>query len=250
MTTAGPTRDDTATVCALAALAMVLATTAHEAIGHGGACLLAGGRIRLLTSVYFHCATQNRWISPAGPLGNLGAGALGLALFHGAPAAMLRTRLVALLLAGFSLFWFAGYLVYSMALQLGDFAQAVQEHGWALGLPLRAAAAAVGAVLYLASVRLVRTRLQMLAVHPRVPLLAWLAATVAAVAAAALYAPDRGGAMVQAGLEIGAASAPLLLMARFLAGAAHPVGYSVRAIAAGLIAFLLFAASLGIGISG
>ena len=40
-----------ATVAAIAIIAMVLATAAHEAIGHGAACLLAGGHITQLTSV-------------------------------------------------------------------------------------------------------------------------------------------------------------------------------------------------------
>ena len=49
-------QDDAATIAAAAIIAACLTTIAHEALGHGGACLASGGRIVLLTSVYFECA--------------------------------------------------------------------------------------------------------------------------------------------------------------------------------------------------
>src|SRR5258708_35955427 len=44
------------TLAAIAAVAFIVACVSHEAVGHGGMCLAVGGRIALLTSVYFHCA--------------------------------------------------------------------------------------------------------------------------------------------------------------------------------------------------
>ncbi|MCB0541417.1 MAG: hypothetical protein KDE33_28175, partial [Bacteroidetes bacterium] len=43
----------------------------HEVIGHGGAALLAGFDITLLTSVYFKSNPVNILISICGPLSNL-----------------------------------------------------------------------------------------------------------------------------------------------------------------------------------
>ncbi|WP_204350380.1 hypothetical protein, partial [Klebsiella pneumoniae] len=48
-----------------------LAVVAHEAIGHGAMCLASGGRIRLLTTVYFRCVAGNSWVAATGPLMNL-----------------------------------------------------------------------------------------------------------------------------------------------------------------------------------
>jgi hypothetical protein len=51
---------------------------AHEALGHGGTCLLFGGHITLLTSSLFHCDLRSGWIDPAGPGMNLLVGLLAL----------------------------------------------------------------------------------------------------------------------------------------------------------------------------
>ena len=63
--------DNAATIAAAAIIAACLTTIAHEAFGHGGACLASGGRIELLTSVYFECAPRAWPIALAGPLGDL-----------------------------------------------------------------------------------------------------------------------------------------------------------------------------------
>ena len=46
--------DDRLTVFAIAILAGCIATAAHEAVGHGTACIVLGGTITRLTSVYFN----------------------------------------------------------------------------------------------------------------------------------------------------------------------------------------------------
>ena len=69
-------RDSLVTVAALAALAYMAADLAHEAIGHGGACWAAGGRIMRLGSAFFTCSPGMRLIDAAGPLANLLAAGL------------------------------------------------------------------------------------------------------------------------------------------------------------------------------
>jgi hypothetical protein len=78
-------RDDTVTVCAIAALAIITTTLAHEAFGHGGTCLLLGGHITRLTNAYFQCSRKSALIAPAGPLGNYIAGFAALAAMNTKP---------------------------------------------------------------------------------------------------------------------------------------------------------------------
>jgi len=202
-------RDDAATVCAIAVLAMIAATVAHEAVGHGGVCLLLGGKIVQLTSVYFSCNGGNGWVPAAGPLGNLAAALLGWVGLLLLPAGAIRARLLCFLLWAFSLFWFAGYLVYDMAFGGGDYIFTARALFG--GANLRPSAGAVGVVLYLFIARRVAAKARALAfaslLRP-----AWIAASVAAVAAALAYAPSREYAAIQAALEIGAASLSLLLV--------------------------------------
>jgi hypothetical protein len=152
----------------------------------------------------------------------------------------------------FSLFWALGYLVYSLATGNGDYAIAGRDF---LGRPemmWRAGGVLAGVVLYvlfsgtlaIAAARLFGER----TVHNLRT--AWLAATVAAVAAAALYAPGRGDAMVQAGLEIGAASIPLLIARRQGEGAGEipAIAISFPWTVAALVTYAAFALTLGMGL--
>ena len=70
------TQDDVPTIVVVALAAMVVATVAHEVIGHGSVCLAIGGHVTELTSIYFQCSARSTWIAAGGPLGNLGAAAL------------------------------------------------------------------------------------------------------------------------------------------------------------------------------
>jgi hypothetical protein len=230
-------RDDTLTISAIAITAMCVATFAHEAAGHGSACLLQGDRITQLTSVYFQCSIKTG-VAAAGPLGNFVAGLLGWIGLKALPERAARGRLFALLTLAFSLFWAAGYAIYSAVLNDGDYAFAARD---LLGSPpwWRIAAIMVGIALYVLCNRLVVQRTSVLRI-------AWVAATTAAAAAALLYTPDRIGSVEQALLEIGAASLPLL-------GNRAPddtpaIMRSPVWIAVALVVFAGFAATLGRGI--
>ena len=71
--------DDTPTAMAVGALAATLALC-HETLGHGLGCVGAGGHVTLLTSIVFRCSHWSAIADAGGPLGNLVAGSLALAL--------------------------------------------------------------------------------------------------------------------------------------------------------------------------
>jgi hypothetical protein len=248
--------DDRVTVFAIAILAGCIATAAHEAVGHGTACLLLGGAISSVTSVYFQCSTHSTWIAAAGPLGNLTAFAVAWVGLLITPFRMARLRLMLFLTMTISIFWFAGYLVYSAALNDGDLYFVARDLFGQPGFALRTGGIAVGAALYWVGIQAVRSftaHLSRDATRTRRLLWqSWLAASASACVAALAYAPDRLGAMRQAALEIGAACLPML--GRVVIGPAQAdgdagtIGRSNAWIGASLLVFALFVVTLGRGI--
>ncbi len=110
---------------AIAVVAYGLANVAHEGIGHGGACWLAGGKPLVLSSVHFECDEAalseggRRFLAARGTVANLVLGALALVGFkswrlgaHG--------RWFLWLLATLNLFQAAGYFLFSGIGNLGD----------------------------------------------------------------------------------------------------------------------------------
>ncbi|HWA30712.1 MAG TPA: hypothetical protein VG867_06430, partial [Rhizomicrobium sp.] len=210
--------NDTLTVCALAVIAMCVVTFAHEALGHGGACLWLGGHIEILSSSIFRCDLRSGWIDPAGPAGNLLVGILALAVRTGSPPGFARTRLLLLLVTAFSFFWEGGYLMRAMIIRDGDlyfFAR------FLLGEPsllVRAVGFAIGLAIYVLGARIASSGLSGmfdLREARSVARIAWVAATFAAALAALAY---RGQPLLpdvrDAVLEIGLASVPLLFIPR------------------------------------
>ena len=245
--------DDTLTVSAIAILAASIATFAHEGVGHGGACLLLGGTITRLTTVYFECSAHDTWIAAAGPLGNLIAGALAWLGVMLLPAAMARTRLLFFLISVISLFWFAGYLIYSAAMNVGDTYFVLRDLFGEPGPALRAGEVAIGASCYWIAIQAARTYTATSdAARARRRLTrSWLAASLSACVAALAYAPGRLAALGQAALEIGAACLPMLArvaVGSMLVGQTEvPIARSWGWIAASLLGFTVFAATLGRG---
>ncbi len=111
--------DDTATVAAVGALAATMATVCHETLGHGLGCLGAGAHITLLTSVWFRCSTSSVGADAGGPIGNLVAGILAVALLSRTRADP-TVRLLLLLFGALSLFWFMGQLTFESATNRHD----------------------------------------------------------------------------------------------------------------------------------
>lgn len=249
-------RDDIATVVAIAVLAACVTTVAHEAMGHGLTCLALGGEITQLTSVYFQCSAQGTVIAAGGPAGNLIAAAACWWAFSLTPASAARTRFFLMLTMAFSLFWFAGYLGYSAARRTGDLYFVAADLFGEPPFALRIGAIIVALVLYFVGVRATRHLADQISTDPkrlrRTLYIAWIAASFAGIIAALFYAPNRLAAATQAALEIGAASLPLLtraVVAPIGANAPNPIiTRSWSWIIASLIVFALFAATLGRGL--
>ena len=54
----GDERDNVATLLSLGVIAYVGETLMHEGIGHGGACMLVGGRIAVLAPLWMRCSRR------------------------------------------------------------------------------------------------------------------------------------------------------------------------------------------------
>ena len=245
-------RDDIATVCAIAAIAICTTTLAHEAMGHGGACLLLGGHITRLTNAYFQCSLRSRFIAPAGPLGNYAAGLFAWLAQRIIPSTRPRLKLYALLVMAFSLFWEAGYLVAAMAGGFGDYLFAAQDFIGGPEWRWRIGGIVLGIGLYVIFIRMLANGASAFATASgRVPQLlrpAWLTAIAVMAFAASFYTPDRQGAMGEA---VGAVLSgfPLVFPFRNLsAGAAPRVARSWGLIATGAVVVGIFAATLGRGL--
>jgi uncharacterized membrane protein len=103
-------------------MSYIIADIAHEAIGHGGACLIAGGKITLLTSVYFRSKTHSFITDAFGPLTNLAIGLLLWTLLRRANHFKAYTQLLLLHSMTFNLFWFSWLCFYAGITNKGDFA--------------------------------------------------------------------------------------------------------------------------------
>jgi hypothetical protein len=114
------------TLAAIAAVAFIVACVSHEAVGHGGMCLAIGGRITLLTSVYFRCTNGGPLTDAAGPLMNLIVGAACWLLARNRPLAS-QSRLFFVLAMAFNLFWGGGYFIFSAVTNTGDWAFVLRD---------------------------------------------------------------------------------------------------------------------------
>jgi hypothetical protein len=255
-------RDDAFTLAALGAIAACTATVAHEAVGHGAACLGAGEHIRLLTSVYFRCSQGNPYIDIGGPLGNLAAGLIAGVGLIATPRTDSRVRLYCLFVMAFSLFWEAGYLLFAGVLDRGDWALALHALLGPDPTLVRAVAFTGGVALYLAASQAVSSGVKAVAgptaFRSRLKTLlrwGWVGGALAAVLAAAMFDPDRGEAVRQAALEIGVAAVPLLFLParsspRAAAGTPPVAPRSGAWILAAVVIWIAFAATLGRGLQG
>jgi hypothetical protein len=191
-------KDNTLTIAALGLLAYASADIAHHVFGHGAACLLLGGRVISLSSVFVNCSLRGSAIDLAGPLANLVVGLLALLTLRIAKRASSETRLVCMLAAAFNLLWFSMQLAYSAATRVDDWAWAM--HQWHVSEPVRYALIVSGALGYLLTVRVTAARLVPFA-HPQsrarnIVLTSWLTAGAIACATAA-FAPHAWATIVQ-----------------------------------------------------
>jgi hypothetical protein len=143
---------DRVTVGAIAIVAYALANLLHEAVGHGGACLLVGGRPQMLNGVFCQCDQTTlspvgiRVVAAGGTIVNLiVAGGL-LAWMRAASGSSPRVRYFCWLLMALNTLTAFGYLLFSGIGGFGDWAEVINRlPGQAL---LRIAEAVLGGALY------------------------------------------------------------------------------------------------------
>ena len=136
---------DVPTVAAIAMVSYVVASMVHEGLGHGGVCVISGGRPIAISSVHFECdGNAPRMVSSAGTLANLLVGGLCLALLRVTRSASARTRYFLWLSMTVNLFQGGGYFLFSGVANIGDWASIIEdlEHRWAYRMGLTALGAA------------------------------------------------------------------------------------------------------------
>jgi len=140
------------TVGAIAVVAYALSNVVHEGLGHGGACVLVGGRPQELNAVFFECSVEGlpsaarRWLAAGGSIANVIFAALAWLGTTRLPREWGRGRQFAWLMLAVNLLMPFGYLLFSGLGGIGDWAVVIEGMRpavvWRLGLTV------LGAVLY------------------------------------------------------------------------------------------------------
>lgn len=125
---------DLPTVIAIGVIAYALSNVAHEAIGHGGMCLLTGGKPLVLSSVHFECgdeaigAASRRAVAAAGTIVNFIAAAVALIAFRMTdPRRKPRFAYFLWLSTTLNLLMGAGYFLFSGIGNIGDWAVVARD---------------------------------------------------------------------------------------------------------------------------
>ena len=204
-----PVSHSYSTLAGIAALAFIVACVAHEAIGHGGVCILPGGHITLLSSVYFHCSNVSPIIDAAGPLMNLLVGALFWSILRAQRQFSAHWRLFLVFTMAFNLFWGTGYFIFSAVTDTGDLAFVLRDLAVRPSWLWRGFMGVFGVFLYERSIRLVAFHLP-----SGTPLVTpYLAAGTVSCLAALFFTGPKFPALRDAAQESFGAAVGLLLLA-------------------------------------
>jgi hypothetical protein len=137
-------KPDTLTIIAISLLSAALVDVLHEALGHGGACVLSGAQPLVLSTVHFECSIDSRWIAAGGTVVNLIVGTVCWVLLRRIRTPRLRyfvwLTIVFNFLDGF------GYFLYSGIANIGDWSYVI--HDWQPPWAWRVGLTVVGLVLY------------------------------------------------------------------------------------------------------
>jgi hypothetical protein len=150
-------RPDLLTLASLAVIAYALANVVHEGIGHGGTCVLVGGRPLVLSSMHFQGDTEglsplaDRLIAAGGTVANLVAAALAAPFLRRSRGRSPATWLFLWTFINVNLLQGTGYPLFSGIGGIADWAAVIR--GWEPQWPWRLALAAAGGLSYFAAVR-------------------------------------------------------------------------------------------------
>lgn len=144
-----PVETDTLTIAAIGIVVYIVGNIVHEGLGHGGACLLTGGKPLLVTAVSMECSAENRVVIAGGSVMNVIAAAVFFFLARLAKSPHLKY--FAWLAMTINLLTPAGYLAFSGVGDFGDWAMFGQgfspRWAWRVGLTI------AGIVAYMFAVR-------------------------------------------------------------------------------------------------
>ena len=158
---ASPTRSpvDLPTLLSIAALVSVLSVMLHEALGHGGSCLLLGGHAKAWGAFYFDCdyaglsVMDRRLVAAAGNTVNLLTALVAFLALMASVRTSNAVRVFWWLLLAENLMIWAGYFLFSGVSGLGDWGgsidgvlQGLNVNLWRIVLTLGGAALYVLAV--------------------------------------------------------------------------------------------------------
>jgi hypothetical protein len=147
---------DLLTILAIGIVSFIVKNVLHEALGHGGACLLVGGQALTLSSAHFDCATDSvsdagiRFIAAAGTLVNFLFAYIFWLAFRNTPAQFSTLRYFFWFAMSGNFFVAAGYSLFSGIIGVGDWVDVVE--GWQPVWMWRFILSILGFVLYLAGV--------------------------------------------------------------------------------------------------
>jgi len=147
---------DTLTLMAIGVVAFILKNVLHEALGHGGVCLLVGGVPLTLSTAHFDCGTDLvsdggvRLIAAGGTLVNFIASFVFWLLFRNTAEKSPTLRYFFWLGMSGNFFVAAGYPLFSGVLNVGDWVSVVD--GWQPAWVWRILLIVVGLALYLVGV--------------------------------------------------------------------------------------------------
>jgi hypothetical protein len=142
---------DTLTVAFIGIVVYILGNIVHEGLGHGGACLVTGGRPLIVTAVNMECSVDNRLVTAGGSLMNVVAAGLYCLLGRATSRTSPHLKYFAWLSMTVNMLSAAGYLAFSGIGGFGDWAMFIQgfspQWAWRVGLTV----AGIGG--YMAAVR-------------------------------------------------------------------------------------------------
>lgn len=143
---------DLLTILAIGIVSFIIKNVLHEALGHGGACVLVGGTPLVLSSAHFDCDYASvsdagrRFVAAAGTLVNFLAAYLFWLAFHRVQNTSPSLRYFFWFCMSGNFFVAAGYPLFSGLIGVGDWINVVE--GWQPVWLWRVLLTVIGFVLY------------------------------------------------------------------------------------------------------
>ena len=140
---------DRPTLAAIAVVSFALANVVHEGVGHGGACLIAGGRALELSAIHFEgdltglVPAARKWLAAGGTLANLALGLVAWLALRASRRAPGPAWFFLWLSMTVNLLQATGYWLFSGLGRIGDWAVVID--GWTPHWPFRLGLTALGA---------------------------------------------------------------------------------------------------------